>query len=388
MLFYDTYSLSSITIDKDTGFLNAPIVLTRTGVHKYSGFDLNLPSDRANDIINVYRSPSEVLSKDSLQTYINLVITNNHPSQLVTIDNCKMLQKGTVSNVQQGEKQDSEDCLAGTGTITDPILIEDVQKGKKEVSLGYECDLVPYGKIYNGIFCEFEHKNIKANHLAVVDAGRCGKMCKIGDSLMKEVLFNKKKYMVDTEEGLKALQQALDCEEEKKEKTQKEKDEEEEKEKKELKEKDEELEKVKKEKETDEEKAKKEKEIADAKLDLLKTKTLDENAISTMIDNKVRLRTMAQEILGKDMPDCKSTCDKELKRLVVDRVLKLPDLKDKSETYLDVAFDSAIESFKERKTNFDSLAEDFSTKIKDEKGNEITRESARKKYCADKGLEV
>lgn len=350
------------TINKDTGFLTAPVKLARIGVQHYMGFELGLV-DRAMEKIGVLRSPEEVFHKDSIQSFINLVVTDDHPSDFVTVDNVKDLQKGQVSEVKRmGEELD------GVVTVTDKGQIEKAKDGKIEVSVGYSNDLKPLKGTYEGVEYEFVQTNIRANHLAIVDAGRCGPACKITlDKNKKEKLVkitvNGITFDTDNEQLAQAIQNQQSAH-------------------------DAEVEGLKKkleEEEEEKEKMKKDKDKAEAAKDALEKSTLDSDTINKMVSDMANLLTTAKGILKDKMPEC-TDCPKEIKTAVIDAVLDLGDLSGKSDDYIDASYDIAVEQSKKAKGSLDNLKDDF--KIKDKDGKTVTRDSARKGYAQKMGMEV
>jgi hypothetical protein len=191
----DKLNLNSIKIDATTGFLHTPVIMCRSGIQDYVGFELGLTGDDAKKIFNVLRHPDDVLHPDSVKTYTNLPVTDDHPSEgWVHIDNVKALQKGQVSNITEDTKDD-EVILKGDMVITDADLISKVNSGKVEVSVGYSYKLEREPGEYKGVNYDFKYTDITANHLSVVDAGRCGETCKI---------TNDKKYdIIDAENQTK-----------------------------------------------------------------------------------------------------------------------------------------------------------------------------------------
>jgi len=345
------------TIDKTTGFLTAPVVLARTGIQYYMGYELGL-EDRLMDKIGINRPAEEVFHPDSVASYTNLVVTDDHPSEIINLDNVKNLQMGTVSNVKE-----DNGLLTGLLTITDKDLISKVKKGKREVSVGYQNNL----KSVSDEEYEFVQTQIRANHLAIVDAGRCGSACKLtldhnkGEKIMI-VTIDGIKYDVKDEQLAQAIMNRQSAHDE---------------EVKEL---------EKKVKETDEEKeeAMKEKEKAKATADSLKSSKLSDEKINELVSKRAELITEAKMILGDKMPDCVN-CDKEIKTLVVEHVTPDMDLKDKSDAYLDAAYDMAIKQSKKAKESVDNLNKDLKNVLKDKDGNEITRDSARNEYLKNMG---
>ena len=166
-------------IDPNTGFLHSKVAICRSGVQEYLGRELGLTGDDALKMFNVLRHPDDVTSEASLSTYKNLVVTDDHPSEgWVNIDNIKVLQKGQLSETQIDSTQD-EVHIYGMMTVTDTDLIEKAMNGKIEVSLGYARELIAEDGIYKGIPYQYKYTNIIANHLSVVDRGRCGSTCAI-----------------------------------------------------------------------------------------------------------------------------------------------------------------------------------------------------------------
>ncbi len=346
-------------LDKGTGFLTAPVKLARTGVQTYFGFELGLV-DRALDKIGVYRPAEEVFHPDSIASFTNLVITDDHPSEMVTVDNVKELQKGTVSEVKSIPE---ENVLDGIATITDKKQIKKIQDGKKEVSVGYGYDLVSKKGTYNGEDYEFIQTNIRANHLAIVDAGRCGSACKIMDNKTKEtkvkITINGIDYDVEDTALAQAIQNqqsAYDADQEK------------------MKKKMEDLEEENME-------LKKKADKAEAAKDAAEKLVLDDDSINKLVSDRASLLAQAKDILGDKMPEC-NDCPKEIKAAVVDSVLDLGDLSGKSADYIDAAYDMAIEQHKKAKDSIQKLGNDFKEKQTGKDGPK-SREEARSNYMKD-----
>lgn len=169
------FDMQTIVIDEVTGFLTVDAIIARTGVQDYLGFELGEDNE---DIIGVYRSEEEVTNPKSIRTFTNIPITNNHPDELVTIDNYNNYAKGSISDVfvvqLNGEK-----ALKTKVTITDKELISSIKGGKKELSTGYTNILVERAGVYKDKEYKYIQTDIVANHVAVVDAGRCGSVCKL-----------------------------------------------------------------------------------------------------------------------------------------------------------------------------------------------------------------
>lgn len=360
-LITDALATFKATVDKGTGFLTAPVKLARIGVQKYMGYELGL-LDRAMDTIGVMRPASEVFHPDSIASFTNLTVTDDHPSEMVTVDNVKKLQKGSVSGVGEDGSY-----LIGLVTITDKDQITKSNNGKIEVSVGYAHELKEEKGIFDGESYEFIQTNIRANHLAIVDAGRCGSACKLAlDEKTKEnvvkLTIDGIPYEVADEQLAQAIQkQQVKFDADKAD-----------------------LEAKMKEKDEEKEKMKKAKEKAEATADAAKSEKLSTDALNTLISDRALLLVDAKNILGDKMPEC-TDCPLEIKTAVIDHVLPEMKLDGKSKDYIDAAYDVAISKAKKAKVTVDALKKDFETKDKD--GKIITRDSAREKYMTGLGLE-
>lgn len=157
------------------GYLVADIRCARTGIQVYTGAELGRPD---LSTVKVYRPEGAVFDKQSLASFAGKPVTDNHPAEMVTADNWKQLARGTIGNdiARDGE------FVRVPVMLMDADLISKVESGKREVSMGYTMDVAfdagetPDGEAYDAIM-----SNLKMNHLAVVERGRAGKECRVGD---------------------------------------------------------------------------------------------------------------------------------------------------------------------------------------------------------------
>jgi hypothetical protein len=168
------------------GNLIASVLAARTGVQDYAGYEVGKP-DMAR--VSVYRPAEEVFSRDSMRSYAGAPVTIEHPSEAVTPLNWKDHAVGEASEeiVRDGEAVRVPFMLRDAGGIAA------VEAGKREISMGYSCDLsfedgtAPDGTPYQAV-----QRNIVINHLAIVDQARGGPQLRIGDSAMttKTITFD------------------------------------------------------------------------------------------------------------------------------------------------------------------------------------------------------
>ncbi len=164
-------------ICEDSGFMRVSGVCARSGIQEYLGYEIGLSGDDANKVFNVLRPQDEVLA--SLSSYNGAIVTDNHPLDgIVTTDSYKELSRGNASEATSFIK-DNEVYVVAKATITNQDTIKSVIDGKRELSGGYTRDLVKESGVYNGVNYDYVQRNMKVNHVAIVDEGRCGNACKL-----------------------------------------------------------------------------------------------------------------------------------------------------------------------------------------------------------------
>jgi hypothetical protein len=150
------------------GHLRVDAHLTRTGVFLYRNPD---GSER-----HEYRPASEVHDPVSLASFELIPVTNDHPPVMVNAENAR---EYTVGATSEGVKADG-DHVAARLVIMDAKAVADVEGGKVQISNGYSCDLdetpgvAPDGTHYDAV-----QRNIRGNHVAIVDVGRAGPTARI-----------------------------------------------------------------------------------------------------------------------------------------------------------------------------------------------------------------
>lgn len=172
--FFTTESLGETRALTPDGFLVChDVAIARTGVMKYGPGEVPIATG-ADGLITIHRDEDEVFRPEYMASFNGKPVVNDHPPEDVRPDNWRKYAVGTVMNVRRGTGMQG-DLLIADLIITDPQAIKDVQDGKIEVSCGYDAD---YEEIERGVGRQV---NMVGNHVALVDAGRCGARCAIGD---------------------------------------------------------------------------------------------------------------------------------------------------------------------------------------------------------------
>lgn len=163
---------------------NNPI--SKIGVFPYLGRNIS-PELEPNKIYYVYRPADELFDEETIKSF------NDTPVPLV--DEHEMIGKGftpaeekgiegVVSNVRR-----DGDKLIGDISIYSEKMKQRIENGKKDLSMGYFCSYELADGEYNGEHYDAIQRNIRANHVAVVDNGRCGSEVCVYDSFSVDADF-------------------------------------------------------------------------------------------------------------------------------------------------------------------------------------------------------
>lgn len=183
----DSWMFVSGAVTDADGFLRDSPIVARTGIYIYQQPD--------GTIRREYRPPEEVFDTDSEASFVGKPIVVGHPaSGIVNSDTAQDLAIGTI--LSSGYPKD-ETNIACDIVIHNPSAIGE----KRGLSLGYRVDVeetpgtTPDGQQYDAI-----QRNIRINHLAVVDRGRAGAKARLnldGDEIIEGV-ETKMKIKIDS----------------------------------------------------------------------------------------------------------------------------------------------------------------------------------------------
>lgn len=335
MQFTDNTTLANTRLTSD-GYLVGNVACAKVGVQQYHGSEIG----GGNGLINVYRDESEVFALDSLASFVGKPVTDNHPPVEVKASNWKQFAVGSIG---EGVLRDGEHIKVPV-TLMDAETIKAVQNGKREISMGYTAELewvdgvTPQGEHYQA-----KQKNIRINHLAIVDKGRAGSTCRFGDALWGDTSPNNntgekpvatRTVMVDglpietTDNGATAIEKLQSDLVAQKQLTR-----------------DAQL-------AADTVIAEKDAQLAakDAEIDALKAKQLTDADIDAKVAARSELIATAKSIHDADYS---GKSDAEIKALAVSA--KGVDIKDKPQAYVDASFDILAKDIKPKDTFADAM---------------------------------
>ncbi len=158
------------------GFLEMRARIGRAGLHDYRAGEVGGPPGVPPDTpVRVYRPPAEVFAPASMASFAGKPVTLDHPAAMVDSANWRQV---AVGHSGQGVVRDG-DHVAADLFIADAAAVARADAGS-ELSNGYWADfdftpgVTPAGEPYDAV-----QRNIRGNHVAIVDQGRCGASCSV-----------------------------------------------------------------------------------------------------------------------------------------------------------------------------------------------------------------
>jgi len=130
--------------------------------------------DPQDGMVLMQREPDVLFAPETLASFHGKDITFDHPEELLSPADWKESSVGTVLSPRRGEGVEFEYLIADL-IIKHEEAIEAVEKGMREVSCGYDGERE---SIKPGLG---RFTRIIGNHVALVERGRCGPACAIGD---------------------------------------------------------------------------------------------------------------------------------------------------------------------------------------------------------------
>ena len=356
---YDRGEVKGDAIVSPEGYIKANAIVTRSGIFLYQNPDGTIRKE--------LRHPDDVWNVDSIASMELIPITNGHPQErMVTPENFKKLAIGYTGETI---KKDGNFVMANL-VITDQEGIDSVIKnGRKELSLGYLVDLDETSGEYEGEKYDAIQKNIRYNHLAIVDKARAGAEARIAldradamEYINEGKTMSKRKIKIDNEEQMvdESVADYVDR-----------------------------LEKDLR--NLEDEKVRVESEIMDIRDKLEKTSVerdsfkdqvsemekesnnnMDEAKFKSAVNERVLLINLAKEYLGAGLSSkLDSLSNLEIKKEVIRAAKKSINIDGKSQIYLDCMFDMIIDQKREKKVNIDNVSYDESKRNDSNDGKSV-----------------
>lgn len=181
--------------EKDSdGSVVGKAAVTNVGVFSYRQADGTMRRE--------LRPPEEVFEDASLASLKNVPLTNEHPVGGVTEQNLRDVKVGSLGTTIE---KDSYRVYA-TIRVDSQDAINSIKAGKQGLSCGYTCDMEERSGTWMGVKYDAIQRNIRYNHVALVNEGRAGDDARISVGRLDSAAD-----MTD-EEIEKLLKESLDLE--------------------------------------------------------------------------------------------------------------------------------------------------------------------------------
>lgn len=147
--------------------------LSMVGVFPYSGRSIDAECDQ-DKIYMVYRSAEELGSSDCIDSFKLIPWIDNHV--MLGSEDAGLTpseQKGVQGVIGQDVHFDGN-TLKGNIKVFSEAMANLIANGKKELSCGYRCRYEYSPGVFDGVQYDYVQRDIRGNHLALVDNGRMG----------------------------------------------------------------------------------------------------------------------------------------------------------------------------------------------------------------------
>ena len=161
--------------------------LSKEGVFLYRGNQIILPdgtrASETDDLIPVYRPADELSNPEAIESFKLVPWVDEH-TMLGSEDlGLTPAERKGVSGVVGEDVYFKDGTLYGNIKAFSENLARKIENGKKELSLGYRCSYERSSGEWKGKKYDYIQRNLRGNHLALVDKGRMGADVRVMDSL-------------------------------------------------------------------------------------------------------------------------------------------------------------------------------------------------------------
>lgn len=157
--------------------------LSKEGVFPYLGkqIDKSLIPDK---IYWVYRPMSEISAPETVESFNAAPLIDEH--EMIGEGWTRYDDRPAGGVVYNTHAKDGK--LYGDIRIYSEKLKDEIESGKKELSMGYECNYEPEKGVFEGKQYDFVQRNLRGNHIALVNRGRMGSDVRVYDHFTFDTL--------------------------------------------------------------------------------------------------------------------------------------------------------------------------------------------------------
>ena len=147
--------------------------LSKVGVFPYSGRSIS-PDCDADRIYNVYRPAEELSTEDCIDSFKLLPWIDNHVMLGSEDEGLTPAEDKGIQGVIGEDVFFDGEYLKGNIKVFSEAMTNLIANGKKELSCGYRCKYEYAPASFNGEAYDYIQREIRGNHLALVEKGRMG----------------------------------------------------------------------------------------------------------------------------------------------------------------------------------------------------------------------
>ena len=197
-LIFDTKNSNR---EKDAnGFLHVKNChCTKVQIAQYLGCEISKDLE-ADKVYNVFRPEEELKKADTIQSLNGVPLQLEHHD-----DTAEKPAQYTRIGATGTDAVFEYPYLSNSLHFFNQKAIDLIESGEKcELSIGYDCEIHKEPGEFEGVPYDFVQRNIKIQHVALVECGRAGADVKVSDS--KEIILNSEKTEVKQMDKEKLLQ--------------------------------------------------------------------------------------------------------------------------------------------------------------------------------------
>ena len=167
--------------------------LSKTGIFQYSGGSIS-PECEHDKIYNVYRPAEELATEECINSFKLLPFIDNHVMLGSEDEGLTPAEDKGIQGVIGEDVYFDGKYLKGNIKVFSEAMSNLIANGKKELSCGYRCKYEYAPGTFDGVAYDYVQREIRGNHLALVEQGRMGKDVAVLDHFIFTVdnkeLFN------------------------------------------------------------------------------------------------------------------------------------------------------------------------------------------------------
>ena len=172
--------------------------ISKVGVFDYLGSQIH-ESFEPNKIYKVHRPADELSSPETIESFKLLPWTDEHAMLGPEMEGLTPAEKKGVHGVIGENVWFDGTYLRANLKVFSEKLAEKIKNGKKELSIGYRCIYEITSGVYDGVNYDAIQRQIRGNHVALVEEGRSGPDVSVQDHF-KITLDGRQLVMADMKE--------------------------------------------------------------------------------------------------------------------------------------------------------------------------------------------